>query len=132
LKKYGFGWLYRDFWHFRILLTDNCTCTKYIYNILEKQMFQKIITKLIRIYKLYYFVGHNIWFFESLSGDVYSIQHYMIKFVGDLRQVGDFLWILWVSATNKTDRHDITEILLKVTLNTITLTQSNVMTDKIV
>ena len=27
-----------------------------------------------------------------------------------------------VSSTNKTDRHDITEILLKVTLNTITLT----------
>jgi hypothetical protein len=26
-----------------------------------------------------------------------------------------------VSSTNKTDRHDITEILLKVTLNTITL-----------
>ena len=27
-----------------------------------------------------------------------------------------------VSSTNKTDRHDITVILLKVTLNTITLT----------
>ena len=27
-----------------------------------------------------------------------------------------------VSSTNKTDRHDITEILLKVTLNIITLT----------
>jgi len=27
-----------------------------------------------------------------------------------------------VSFTNKTDRHDITEILLKVALNTITLT----------
>jgi hypothetical protein len=27
-----------------------------------------------------------------------------------------------VSSTNKTDRHDITEILLKVTLNTLTLT----------
>jgi hypothetical protein len=27
-----------------------------------------------------------------------------------------------VSSTNKTDRHDITEILLKVALNTITLT----------
>jgi hypothetical protein len=27
-----------------------------------------------------------------------------------------------LSSTNKTDRHDITEILLKVTLNTITLT----------
>jgi hypothetical protein len=28
-----------------------------------------------------------------------------------------------VSSTNKTDRHDITEILLKEALNTITLTQ---------
>jgi hypothetical protein len=27
-----------------------------------------------------------------------------------------------VSSTNKIDRHDVTEILLKVTLNTITLT----------
>jgi hypothetical protein len=29
-----------------------------------------------------------------------------------------------VSSTNKIDRHDITEILLKVVLNTITLTRS--------
>ena len=28
LKKYGFGWLYRDFLHFRILLTDDCTYNK--------------------------------------------------------------------------------------------------------
>jgi len=26
--------------------------------------------------------------------EVYSIQHYVIKFVSDLRQVGSFLWIL--------------------------------------
>jgi hypothetical protein len=25
---------------------------------------------------------------------VYSIQHYVIKFVSDLRQVGGFLWVL--------------------------------------
>jgi hypothetical protein len=31
-----------------------------------------------------------------------------------------------VSSNNKTDRHDITEILLKVTLNTITLTLTQV------
>jgi hypothetical protein len=31
-------------------------------------------------------------------------------------------WFSPVSSTNKTDRHDITEILLKVALNTITLT----------
>ena len=47
------------------------------------------------------------------------------KFVSDLRQVIDFLRLLWfsqvtlVSSTNKTDRHDISEILLKVALNTI-------------
>ena len=29
------------------------------------------------------------------------------------------LWILLFPSTNKTDRHDITEILLKVTLNTL-------------
>jgi hypothetical protein len=29
--------------------------------------------------------------FESRSGKVYSIQHYVIKFVSDLRQIGDFL-----------------------------------------
>jgi hypothetical protein len=33
-----------------------------------------------------------------------------------------------VSSTNKTDRHDITEILLKVTLNTITSSmESNII-----
>jgi hypothetical protein len=32
-----------------------------------------------------------------------------------------------VFATNKTGRHDITEILLKVTLNAITLTPSYIM-----
>jgi len=34
-------------------------------------------------------------------------------------------WFSPVSSTNKTDRHDITEILLKVALNTITLTLTN-------
>jgi len=27
-------------------------------------------------------------------GEVYSIQHYVIKFISDLRQVGDFLRVL--------------------------------------
>ena len=48
-------------------------------------------------------------------GKVYLIQHYVIKFVSDLRQGTP------VSTTNKTDRHNIAEILLKVALNTITL-----------
>jgi hypothetical protein len=30
-----------------------------------------------------------------VHGEVYSMQHYVIKFVCDLRQVGGFLWVLW-------------------------------------
>jgi hypothetical protein len=52
--------------------------------------------------------------FESHSGRV--VQHYVIKFVSNLWQVGVHTP---VSSTNKTDRHDITEILLIVALNTI-------------
>jgi hypothetical protein len=29
---------------------------------------------------------------NPVHGEVYSIQHYVIKFVCDLWQVGDFLW----------------------------------------
>ena len=58
--------------------------------------------------------------FESRSGEVYSIQHYVIKFVSDLCQVGGFFPGTPVSFANKTDCHEITEILLKVALNTIT------------
>ena len=54
------------------------------------------------------------------------IQHYVIKFVSDLRQVGGFhriLDIYPVSSTNKTDLYDITEIVLKVARCVATRTQ---------
>ena len=53
-----------------------------------------------------------------VHGKVCSIQHYVIKIVRDFRQVGGFLRVLQVSSTNKTNPHDIAEILLKVALNT--------------
>ena len=56
---------------------------------------------------------------SAYHGEVYSIQYYVIKFVSDLRQIGVFSP---VSFTNKTDRLAITVILLKVALNTITIT----------
>ena len=46
----------------------------------------------------------------------------MIKFVSDLRQDGGFFPGTPVSSTNKTDCHCISELLLKVTLNTLALT----------
>ena len=52
-----------------------------------------------------------------------SIQHYVIKFVSDLRQVCGFLLLLRFPPPIKTDCHNITEILLKVASNTMTLTE---------
>jgi hypothetical protein len=54
-------------------------------------------------------------------GEVYSIQHYVIKFVSDLQQVDGFLPSNLVSSANKTDRHVIAGILLNMALNTINL-----------
>jgi hypothetical protein len=47
----------------------------------------------------------------------------VIKFVSELLQVGGFSPDPPVSSTDKTDFHDITEIVLKVWLNTIKETQ---------
>ena len=57
---------------------------------------------------------------NPVHDEVYSIQQYTIKFVSDLRQVGSFLRVLrFLRFTNKTYRQDLTELLLKVALNTI-------------
>jgi hypothetical protein len=41
-------------------------------------------------------------------GEVYSIQHYIIKFVSELQQVGGFLWVLrFFFFTSKTDRRKL-------------------------
>ena len=53
----------------------------------------------------------NVVSSNPVHSEVYSMQHYVMLFVSDLRQ-GSL-----VSSTNKTDRHEITEILLKVVLN---------------
>ena len=49
-------------------------------------------------------------------GEMYSIQHYVIKFDSDLRQVSGFppTPSTLVFSAIKTDLHDISEILLKM------------------
>ena len=61
--------------------------------------------------------------FATLKGQKYfRTKIFPVKqFVNDLRQVGYFSPNTPLSSTNKTDRHDIAKILLKVALNTITL-----------
>ena len=60
----------------------------------------------------------NIGSSKPVRGEVYTIQYYVMKFVGDLRQIGGFLQGTPVSLINKSDHHEITEILSKVALNT--------------
>jgi hypothetical protein len=52
---------------------------------------------------------HKVVNSNPVHSEVYSIQHYLIKFVSDLR----FSQGTTVSSTNKTDSHDIAEILFK-------------------
>ena len=59
--------------------------------------------------------------FHFIPGKVYSIQHYVEKFVSDLQQVGGFLRVLLFPPLIKLTAMIQTEILLKVALNTITL-----------
>ena len=61
---------------------------------------------------------------SKLAHDVvYSIQEYVIQFISELRQVDGFLW---VSSTNKTNIHDIAEILFKVVLKIISLSLARI------
>ena len=62
----------------------------------------------------------NVVSLNPTHNEVYLIQRYVIKFVSDLRQVDGFRWLL-VSSTNKTDWHDMSEILLRVALKTMTI-----------
>ena len=56
----------------------------------------------------------NVVSSDSAHGNAYSIQHYVIKFVSDFVAGRWFSPDSPVCSTNKTDSHDITEILLKV------------------
>jgi hypothetical protein len=58
--------------------------------------------------------------------EVYSIQHYVLKFVSDLQRVGGLHRVLWFPPSIKLTTNDIAEILLKLVLNTITVTPSYV------
>jgi hypothetical protein len=64
----------------------------------------------------------NVVSSNPVHGEVYSIQHYVMKFIGDLQQISGFLGVLRFPPPIK---HVITEILLKMALNTINQTKPN-------
>ena len=71
------------------------------------------------LYWQYVPITTNVVCTNPVHGEVNSIQHYVIKFIINLRQVSGFLPGTPVASTNKTVCHDIAETLLKVALNNI-------------
>ena len=74
--------------------------------------------------------SYDSWIYHYLSNQCLSLLKLAVRFSLRLGVLDTTLcdkvwqWLsagLWFSPTNKTDRHDITEILLKVTLNTMPL-----------
>jgi len=61
----------------------------------------------------------NVVSSNPAHGEVYSIQHYVIKFVSDIRQFCSFLRELWFPPPIKLTATNGTEILLKVALNSM-------------
>jgi hypothetical protein len=61
-------------------------------------------------------ITNNVVRAYPVHGEVYSIQQFVIKFVSDRSVVSPGTP---VSSTIKTDRHDITEILLKAAFHII-------------
>jgi hypothetical protein len=82
-----------------ISLNDGGTSWSWVYNYLCNKV--PITTKIVSS--------------NPVQGEVYSIQHCVIKFVSDLRQVGSFLRVF----IRFPPPIKLTEILLKVALNTI-------------
>ena len=67
----------------------------------------------------------NVVSSNPVHGEVYPIQHYVMKFIGDLQQISGFLRVLRLPPPIKHDCHVITEILLKMVLNTMNQTKPN-------
>jgi hypothetical protein len=108
-----------------------CICSRFDH--LQKSYYSQGFEFLLQFHLLllenYYFLWCRLWLLDQCGvlfiNILLRISNFKtkkkIKFVSDLWQVGGFFLDTPVSSTNNTERRDIAEILLKVTLNTITL-----------
>jgi hypothetical protein len=108
-------------WKLNIKSENTATLSKQFKNIINPiGKSQELFFHLFNWFQLYIFplkiVYRNFVSSNPAHGEVYSIQLYVIK-VCQWLAVG--WWFSPVSSTNKTGHNDITEILLKVALNTI-------------
>jgi len=60
----------------------------------KKNKNEILIPQRNEVYSIQHYVIKFVSDLRQVGGEVYSIQHYVIKFVSDLRQVGGFLRVL--------------------------------------
>ena len=111
-------------WKMTTLKRSPCKCSR-TSQVTHKHVvrrFDNSCQRVVGYTTIYVISTHHHWHceFESHSGAEYSIQHLCDNVCQWLVTGRWFSLGTPVSSTNKTDRHDITEILLTVALNTIT------------
>jgi len=114
-------WIYYSWLLLRIYLT--CIYIKYVF-VWKCSKKQTIYNNEEHIYGNIQTEGKRLFALAIICWRMARHTRYVIKFVSDWRQVGGFLRVLWFLSPIKTDRHDITEISLKVALNAITVTST--------
>ena len=75
-------------------------------------------------YKQSPLTSNHIVSLNPAYGEVYSMQHYAIKFVSYLRQVSGFLWVLWFPPTIPPSIRIILELFIKLDRKYFTLIPS--------
>jgi len=82
----------------------------------------KLIPETLHAHLIWYIsIAYVVFWYRTLYQVEPVVWSSIITSRDSLQQIGGFSSETPVSSTNKTDHHDITEILLKVALNTINL-----------
>ena len=116
------------YWH-RLKTQTTEDCCAYLCIIMwERRGRDRMVVRFATTYAISGY-HHKRYEFESRSGEVFLIQHYMwLRMSVTCGSTEVFSWYSSctpVSLTNKTYLHDVAEILFKVALNTITILSFN-------
>jgi hypothetical protein len=113
-------WIIPKQYYCKYYLSFSDICTN------DRQLHQVYLQLVLKNINNYIFISYNYLCYQCLSPLTLRVRIPLSRGVLDTKlcdKVWQWLaagrWFSLVSSTNKTDRHDITEILLKVALNTI-------------